>query len=207
MTEPMVWGVRAGAAGEADRLFLEHDLVALGWDDIGDLSLIPDREALKSVIRSAYPDKKAERSRLMPASCSGSRTSLQSATSSRTRPNVTSTFTSAPLWGTTSIPEPSRTPTATGDRFSGSLTFPERASARCPLRDRLSDDAIPSEELRRRISVVGEGRVPPETVAEDETVARVAEDIEQTTRDDVLKTLAKELKGHSFACTPRRSSS
>ena len=36
-------------------------------------------------------------------------------------------------------------------------------------------------------------------VAEDESVAAVAEDIEETTRDFVLKRLAQELKGHPFA--------
>ena len=38
---------------------------------------------------------------------------------------------------------------------------------------------------------------PP--VEADETVAEVAEDIEETTRDFILKTLAQELKGHPFA--------
>jgi len=37
------------------------------------------------------------------------------------------------------------------------------------------------------------------SVGKDETVAAVAEDIEETTRDFVLKRLAQELKGHPFA--------
>ena len=40
---------------------------------------------------------------------------------------------------------------------------------------------------------------PPTPVAQDESVAAVAEDIEETTRDFVLKQLAQELKGHPFA--------
>ena len=44
-----------------------------------------------------------------------------------------------------------------------------------------------------------EGKLPIPKVAEDETVAEVAEDIEETTRDFVLKRLAQELKGHPFA--------
>lgn len=36
-------------------------------------------------------------------------------------------------------------------------------------------------------------------MAQDESVAAVAEDIEETTRDFVLKRLAQELKGHPFA--------
>jgi restriction system protein len=47
---------------------------------------------------------------------------------------------------------------------------------------------------------VVEGKAAPVTpVAQDESVAAVAEDIEETTRDFVLKRLAQELKGHPFA--------
>jgi restriction system protein len=44
-----------------------------------------------------------------------------------------------------------------------------------------------------------EDKVLAPPVEPDETVAEVAEDIEETTRDFVLKTLAQELKGHPFA--------
>jgi restriction system protein len=36
-------------------------------------------------------------------------------------------------------------------------------------------------------------------VTQDESVAAVAEDIEETTRDFVLRRLAQDLKGHPFA--------
>jgi restriction system protein len=39
----------------------------------------------------------------------------------------------------------------------------------------------------------------PVLVSKDETVAAVVEDIETTTRDFIIKTLAQELKGHPFA--------
>ncbi len=44
-----------------------------------------------------------------------------------------------------------------------------------------------------------EGKVTPVTASKDETVAVVSEDIEATTQDFILKTLAQELKGHPFA--------
>ena len=44
-----------------------------------------------------------------------------------------------------------------------------------------------------------EGNANPPPVSEDDTVALVAEDIEETTRDFVLKRLAQDLKGHPFA--------
>lgn len=35
--ERAVWGIHAGKYGEADDLFLNHGLVALGWEETGDL--------------------------------------------------------------------------------------------------------------------------------------------------------------------------
>jgi restriction system protein len=43
------------------------------------------------------------------------------------------------------------------------------------------------------------GESSPESPKTDQTVSYVAEEIEQTTRDYVLKTLATELKGHALA--------
>ena len=44
-----------------------------------------------------------------------------------------------------------------------------------------------------------QGQVTPQAGTEDETVSLVADEIEQTTRDFLLKQLARELKGHPFA--------
>lgn len=46
---------------------------------------------------------------------------------------------------------------------------------------------------------VMEGKDVPQPVTTDDTVALVGEDIEDTTRDFILKRLAQELKGHPFA--------
>lgn len=44
-----------------------------------------------------------------------------------------------------------------------------------------------------------EGKAPTTSIAEDESVAIIAEDIEQSTRDFVIKRLAQDLKGHPLA--------
>jgi restriction system protein len=44
-----------------------------------------------------------------------------------------------------------------------------------------------------------EGKAAPGPVTKDETVGLVAEDIEETTKDFILKTLSQELKGHPLA--------
>lgn len=59
MAEPTIWGMHAGKNGEADPIFLKKNAVALGWDEIGDLSKVnANRESFKDVINKAYPNKK-----------------------------------------------------------------------------------------------------------------------------------------------------
>ncbi|MGQ0767329.1 MAG: hypothetical protein ACT4OZ_16900 [Gemmatimonadota bacterium] len=54
-----VWGIHAGKSGVAHSLFLKTNVVALGWDEIGDLRAVANsREAFKAVA-AAYPLKKA----------------------------------------------------------------------------------------------------------------------------------------------------
>ncbi|GIT88205.1 restriction endonuclease [Roseobacter sp. OBYS 0001] len=56
--DPTVWGVHMGAH-VSDRP-IEGCYVAIGWPDMGDLTRIPpDREAYKTRLATAYPDKKA----------------------------------------------------------------------------------------------------------------------------------------------------
>jgi restriction system protein len=59
MGERTVWGIHAGKTGDADSLFLKKNFVALGWLDMGDIGkLPPDRESFKEKVRSTYPDWK-----------------------------------------------------------------------------------------------------------------------------------------------------
>ena len=51
--EKRVWGIHT----KDDNLFLKGNVIALGWQQIGDLSLIaPDRESFKEKYIAAYPD-------------------------------------------------------------------------------------------------------------------------------------------------------
>jgi len=46
--ERSIWGIHAGRMGDADSLFLEHNVIALGWEEMGDLSSLPaDRDAFR----------------------------------------------------------------------------------------------------------------------------------------------------------------
>src|SRR5437879_1446832 len=52
------WGIHAGKTGDAEGLFEKHGVVAVGWDEMGDLSQLKVREEFKRRYEKAYPDAK-----------------------------------------------------------------------------------------------------------------------------------------------------
>jgi len=57
--EKTLWGIHGGRLGRADALFLEQNCIAIGWDEMGDITPIgADREALKAKIAETYPKAK-----------------------------------------------------------------------------------------------------------------------------------------------------
>jgi len=59
MNEKTVWGIHAGRTGDADSLFLQKNFVALGWLEMGNIGKLPaDREAFKEKVKLTYPDWK-----------------------------------------------------------------------------------------------------------------------------------------------------
>jgi restriction system protein len=60
MAEQIVWGIHAGKTGEAEALFADHNCIAVGWPEVGDLaSLKANREAFKARYGQVYPDRSA----------------------------------------------------------------------------------------------------------------------------------------------------
>ena len=58
--DPTLWGIHAGQTGDAHSLFLNQNVVALGWNEMPDLtSLTSDREAYKARLREMYPTVKS----------------------------------------------------------------------------------------------------------------------------------------------------
>lgn len=54
-----MWGIHAGATGDADNLFLQENRIGIGWTLMGDLSLIPnDIYAFRHRLSSVYPHYK-----------------------------------------------------------------------------------------------------------------------------------------------------
>ena len=59
MSDTTVWGIHAGRTGDADKLFLDTNVIAVGWHQIGDLAkLSATRDAFKEAVVAAYPHKK-----------------------------------------------------------------------------------------------------------------------------------------------------
>jgi restriction system protein len=55
-----LWGIRAGATGDADSLFLTKGVIALGLPEIGDLNrLEASLEAIKAALATEYPERKS----------------------------------------------------------------------------------------------------------------------------------------------------
>lgn len=199
--EQAVWGIHGGQTGDADILFLKHNVVALGWDIMGDLATLPpDREAFKERVAKVYPDHKpgaipnfagqmyrflyemqigdlvvypSKRDRQIHIG------KIEGTYFYKTQPESTYPHHRAVHW-LKALPRTHFSQGALYEIGAAMSFFQVKTYA---------------EEFRAAI----EGKVAPPPVSADETVALVAEDIEQTTHDFILKRLAQELKGHPFA--------
>ena len=58
------WVVRAGRHGENEDYALQQGLVGIGWEEIGDISGIHDREPLQALVDKTYPDENNSTTRI-----------------------------------------------------------------------------------------------------------------------------------------------
>jgi restriction system protein len=202
MADLTVWGIHSGREGQADELFLKKGVIAVGWADLGDVSKLPaDREAFKDLVRKTYGDgiktsaipgraglfyrfvHEVKEGDLVVFPCRRDRQVHLGRVQGGYKfdPGVNAHFPHqhAVRW-LKSVPRVSFTQGALYEVGSALAFFQVKTYA---------------DEFR---TAVDETPVAPPT-SQDESVELVAEDIEQTTRDFVLKTLSQELKGHPFA--------
>jgi restriction system protein len=201
LNNPPVWGIRAGSNGEADSLFLQHNYVAVGWPEVGNLGTLPaTSEAFKAKIGPAYPNQKPGAvpvvagmlMRFVHTIKEGDLVVYPSKIDKQVHigqvigpyqhnPNLQKDFPNLrPVKWLKSLPRPAFTQGALYELGSIMTLFQIKNYA---------DEII----------AAAHGKAKPPPIDKDDTVAVVAENIEQTTRDFILKLLAQELKGHPFA--------
>jgi len=198
--ENSIWGIHAGKTGDADELFLKKNFIALGWPKMHDLSKIPaDREDFKDAVLKAYP----ERPGAVPVNA-----------------GQLFRFVHEMKNGDYVVYSSKRDRQVHLGRVESDYKYDIAMEAAYPhkravkwLRDvprtKFSQGAL--YEIGAAMSffliknytdeyrAVLEGKQPTTIqVTNDETVAAVAEDVEETTKDFVLKRLAQESKGEAM---------
>ncbi len=202
MAEKTIWGIHAGRTGDADTLFLKKNYIAIGWEKMGDLAQYQGtREAFKAGFTKSYPDA--------------------------TKPGAIRTGSGQPYRFVHEMKQgdlvlyPSKKDRLVHiGKVEGPYQYNPGLEAGYPNQRAVKWlKAIPRTsftqgalyEIGSAMSVfqvknyadeflVGlEGKASTPPVAEDETVAIIEEDIEQSTRDFIIKRLAQDLKGHPFA--------
>jgi restriction system protein len=199
--EAVVWGIHAGKTGAADSLFLKRNYVAIGWDKMGNLSdLRPDRDAFKAKVSEYYPD-------MVPGAVRNS----AGQTFRFVHEMKPSDYVIYPAKATREVHigkiegpykydpqlEPGY-PNLRPVKWLRSLPrthFSQGALYEIGSALSLFQVKTYAEEFLAAL----EGQPIPASPKKDETVAMVAEEIEETTRDFILKQLAQELKGHPLA--------
>jgi len=199
--DTVLWGIHGGKEGAADDLFLKRNCIALGWSKIGDLGPLPaDREAFKTKVAETYPDKKpgaipTDAGTLFKFVHVMKPGDIVIYPSKRDRQVHIGRVESTYRYDTARDP-----------------AYPNRRDVkwlRAVPRTHFSQGALHEigsavslflvEDYADEFHVALEGKKPPEPPIIDKTVKIVAEEIEQTTQDFILKQLSQELKGHPFA--------
>ena len=198
--DQQMWGIHGGRTGDADTLFLQKGYVALGWATVGNLSkLSPTRESFKTRVAEVFPTMKQG---AVPVSAGQLYRFVHEAKigdivvySSKTDRHIhigriESEYEYSPV---EEISYPHHR------KIKWLKNLPRTHFSQGALHEigsAMSFFAVKtySDEFWAAI----EGKDVSVPVAQDETVALVASDIEDQTRDYVLKKLAQELKGGPF---------
>jgi restriction system protein len=199
--EQIIWGIHGGKTGDADNLFLKRNVVALGWAKVGDLSTLPsNREAFKKRVTEAFPEKKrgaipVEAGQLFRFVHEVRSGDLVAYPSKRDRQIHIGQLEGSYIYNTQLEPGYPHQRVVRWLKHMPRTHFSQ--GALYEIGSAMSLFQIKNYAEEYLAIIAGKTFVTP--VSEDETVAIVAADIEETTRDFILKRLAQELKGHAFA--------
>lgn len=197
----VLWGIHAGETGNAHLQFMTKSCIAIGWEEMGDLSkLAPDRPAFKAAVRKVYTNIKEN-------AVSNYAGQLFRFVHEMKRGDF--------------VAYPSKKDRQIHlGQIEGDYRYDPKEYARYPnMRQVKWLKAVPRTHYSQgALYEVGagmslfqlrnyadehftalEGKAAPVPVTDDKTIAAVAADIEETTYDFVIKRLAQQTKGHPFA--------
>lgn len=198
---PTIWGIHGGRMGDAEDIFLRKGQVALGWDTMGDLSgLKADRESFKARLVEVYPNRKpgyypmatGQLYRFVHEMAVGDWIVYPSKRDKRVYVGeIVGPYQYADK---KADGYPHRRPVKWLKDFARTK-FTQGALYEIGSAMSFFQVKTYAEEFVAAVS----GGPTASSVEVDDTVSYVAEDIEQNTRDFILKTLAQELKGHGLS--------
>ena len=199
MAEQVIWGIHPGKRGAAEALFVRRKVIAIGWSDMGDLSQWMDRDAYKAAFAETYPGEK-------PGAIP-------------TKAGQLYRFVQEMQIGDLVVCPLKLAREVRIGRVVGEYQHALDVDARYPNmrkvewlksvpRTSFSQGALYEmgsaltlfqiKSYADEVMAILEG-TPREPVDEDEEIADITSDIEEQTRDFVLKQLARKLKGHPFS--------
>ena len=196
-----LWGIHGGKTGDADSIFLKKNEVALGWEAMDDLSeLQPTRDAFKASLMRAYPHQKpgyypvagGQLIRFVHEMKEGDLIVYPSKRDKRVHIGE--------ITGPYHYVEKSAESYPHRRAVKWLKDFPRTKFTQGALYEigaAMSFFQVKNYADEYLAALTGEEVTP--TGGGDDTVPYVAEDIEQNTRDFILKTLSQELKGHGLA--------
>jgi len=200
MEDMKIWGIHAGSQGEGDSLFLNKNKprIAIGWSEVGDLAEISaDREKYKERFSATYPTIKKGAIPTLAGVLFRFVNEMQIGDfvvyPSKMDRQIhigkiigNYTYVSDNKYSNTRSVEWLKNIPRT--KFSQGALY-EIGSALSLFQVKNYADEF--------FSVLSNNEIIKE-VEEDDTIAKVAEDIEQSTEDFISKRLIRELKGHPF---------
>ena len=201
MSEKRLWGLHAGRHSEADSQFLQEKCVALGFHQMGDLTQIKaDRDAFKLKVHQSYPNAKT-----------GAIPNLAGQVFRFVHEMEVGDFVAYP----SKVDRQIHIGKITGGyKYNPKKVYPNfrqvewlKAVPRTVMTQGALYEIGSAISIFRLKNFADEflshlGLTPKATTAvtgEDPTIPMVAEEIEENTRDFILKMLEQELKGHPFA--------
>ena len=199
--DSVIWGLHGGKTGDADALFLKKNLIGIGWTKMPDLShLKPDREAFKTAVAAAYPAAKPgaipnNAGQMFRFVHDMKPTDLVAYPSKRDREIHIGEITGSYQFDTKTEPGYPHVRSVKWLKSVPRTKFSQGALYEIGSAMSLFQLKNYAEEYLAALT----GKIVPTPVTQDESVAMVTEDIEETTRDFILKRLAQEVKGHPFA--------